>query len=106
MKKVIIVTLFLLNSIHLFAQNTPSYPEPKEGYKRVDLIFPKIENSNQYKVEVQDLKVWNKLKGNNIVPGQRLIVSKDALPGKSSTHNPKYLSYQGEGSHHQGTGKL
>lgn len=53
MKKVIIVTLFLLNSIHLFAQNTPSYPEPKEGYKRVDLIFPKIENSNQYKVEVR-----------------------------------------------------
>lgn len=38
---------------NIFAQNTPSYPEPKEGYKRVDLIFPKIENSNQYKVEVR-----------------------------------------------------
>lgn len=53
MKKVIIATLLLLNSIHLFAQNTPSYPEPKEGYKRVDLILPKIENDKHYKVEVR-----------------------------------------------------
>src|SRR5690606_1446886 len=36
-----------------FAQNTPTYPQPKEGFKRVDLIFPKIENSNNYKVEVR-----------------------------------------------------
>lgn len=36
-----------------FAQNTPSYPQPKERYKRVDLIFPKVENSNQFKVEVR-----------------------------------------------------
>lgn len=36
-----------------FAQNTPTYPQPKEGFKRVDLIFPKIENEDQYKVEVR-----------------------------------------------------
>jgi len=32
--------------------------------------------ADQYRIEVQDLKVWNKLKSNNIVPGQRLIVGK------------------------------
>lgn len=30
--------------------------------------------ADKYRVEVQDLKVWNKLKGTNIVPGQRLKV--------------------------------
>ncbi|MES2454097.1 MAG: transglycosylase SLT domain-containing protein [Bacteroidota bacterium] len=30
--------------------------------------------ANKYHVEVQDLKVWNKLKGTNIVPGQKLKV--------------------------------
>lgn len=53
MKQVIIAALLLLKSMILFAQNTPTYPQPKEGYKRVDLIFPKIGNSNQYKVEVR-----------------------------------------------------
>lgn len=43
----------LLDYINVFARNTPLYPESKEGYTRVDLIFPKIENSNKYKVEVR-----------------------------------------------------
>ncbi|MES2828196.1 MAG: transglycosylase SLT domain-containing protein [Bacteroidota bacterium] len=30
--------------------------------------------ANRYHVEVQDLKVWNKLKGSSIVPGQKLKV--------------------------------
>lgn len=30
--------------------------------------------ANKYQVEVQDLKVWNKLKGSTIVPGQKLKV--------------------------------
>jgi membrane-bound lytic murein transglycosylase D len=30
--------------------------------------------ANKYHVEVQDLKVWNKLKGSSIVPGQKLKV--------------------------------
>lgn len=52
-KTLIVVLLSIFYSSYTFAQNTPSNPEPKEGYKRVDLIFPKIENSNQYKVEVR-----------------------------------------------------
>ena len=54
MKKILITAILAIFSFSIsFAQNTPSYPEPKEGYKRVDLIFPKIENSHQYKVEVR-----------------------------------------------------
>ena len=52
-KTLIVLMLATFCTTNTFAQNTPSYPEPKEGYKRVNLIFPKIENSNQYKVEVR-----------------------------------------------------
>lgn len=45
--------LAIFCTTNTFAQNTPTYPQPKEGFKRVDLIFPKIENSNNYKVEVR-----------------------------------------------------
>lgn len=34
--------------------------------------------ANKYHVEVQDLKVWNKLKGSGIVPGQKLKVYNSA----------------------------
>jgi len=54
MKKTLIFLLFtIVHFTNSFAQSKPSYPQPKEGYKRVDLIFPKIENSDQYKVEVR-----------------------------------------------------
>lgn len=65
--------------------------------------------ADEYHVEVQDLKVWNKLKGNSIVPGQKLIVSKtqgftkhaDAHSGK------KYMSYRSnEKSDSQTSGRL
>lgn len=40
--------------------------------------------ANKYNVEVQDLKVWNKLKGSGIVPGQRLKIFHN-FEGKQST---------------------
>lgn len=53
MKQIVsILILFILNT-NVNAQNTPSYPEPKEGFKRVDLLLPKIENSEDYKVQVK-----------------------------------------------------
>lgn len=39
--------------------------------------------ANKYNVEVQDLKVWNNLKGSGIVPGQRLKIY-HTLEGKRS----------------------
>ena len=53
MKKLLTVLILLLLSVKLNAQNTPTYPQPKEGFKRVDLLLPKIENSKDYKVQVK-----------------------------------------------------
>ena len=60
----------------------------------------------QYKVEVQDLKVWNNLKGSVLVPGQRLIVSSKASPQKKSTARSKtYISYKPRRAN-EGSGKI
>jgi membrane-bound lytic murein transglycosylase D len=59
--------------------------------------------ADRYHVEVQDLKVWNGLKGNTIVPGQKLIVSKHAAPLKGSTRATKgYISYRSGSSDRSG----
>ena len=44
--------LFALFSMCLFAQQKPDYPKPKKGYKMVILELPKINNENDYKVEI------------------------------------------------------
>ena len=51
--KLIVALLAIFYFSASFGQNTPNYPQSKEGFKQVDLIFPKIENSNNYKVEVR-----------------------------------------------------
>lgn len=38
----IVLVLSIFCTTTIFAQNTPNYPEPKAGYKRVDLIFLKL----------------------------------------------------------------
>lgn len=53
--------------------------------------------AGKYRVEVQDLKVWNNLKGNTIVPGQRLIVSKGSVAKKEELRtSKKYITYKGK----------
>jgi len=54
--------------------------------------------ADQYHVEVQDLKVWNHLKGTQLMPGQKLIISKKAANNKHAEGNPakKYISYKGK----------
>lgn len=55
--------------------------------------------ASKYGVEVQDLKVWNKLKGSTLVPGQRLIISSKAAPAKAAPAKSKtYISYKPKGS--------
>jgi membrane-bound lytic murein transglycosylase D len=62
--------------------------------------------AERYNVEVQDLRVWNGLKGNTIVPGQKLIVSKHAGNSRASVRSSKgYISYKPEVSAGQ-SGKL
>ncbi len=52
--------------------------------------------ADRYHVEVQDLKVWNNLKGTTIVPGQKLKIRKSASPAKEVQTKPKnaYLTYK------------
>lgn len=54
--------------------------------------------ADKYHVEVQDIKVWNHLKSSQLVPGQKLMISR-----KSNTENMaagksgnKYISYKGK----------
>ncbi|AMQ01434.1 Lytic murein transglycosylase [Pedobacter cryoconitis] len=55
--------------------------------------------ANQYNVEVQDLRVWNNLKGSTIVPGQRLIVSQKSGRARETEakSGEKYISYKAKG---------
>ncbi|WP_042719988.1 ecotin family protein [Flavobacterium sp. B17] len=53
MKKILPILILVLLTIKLNAQEKPFYPQPKEGFKRVDLLLPKIENSKNYKVQVK-----------------------------------------------------
>ncbi|MBS7787660.1 hypothetical protein KIH23_10155 [Flavobacterium sp. CYK-55] len=53
MKRIQTFLIILIFSVKLNAQNTPTYPLPKEGFKRVDLLLPKIENSKDCKIQVK-----------------------------------------------------
>ncbi|MGY3054639.1 membrane-bound lytic murein transglycosylase D [Pedobacter sp. UYEF25] len=48
--------------------------------------------ADKYKVELQDLKVWNQLKSNTIVPGQRLKIFKYGAPAKAAPSS--YSNYR------------
>jgi membrane-bound lytic murein transglycosylase D len=61
------------------------------------------EIADRYHVEVQDLKVWNGLRGNTIVPGQKLIISKHAGASKSAGKTSRgYISYKSTSSDNSG----
>lgn len=53
MKSITAVLLLVICCFQSVAQNKPLYPEPTAGYKRVDLLLPKIENNRDYKIEIQ-----------------------------------------------------
>lgn len=48
---ILIVSTFLITS-NLFGQNKPVYPEVPENLKRIDFILPKIDNPQDYRVEI------------------------------------------------------
>lgn len=50
--------------------------------------------ANLYKVEVQDLKVWNKLPSNSIIPGQKLKVYGPALEQARPVSKASFISYK------------
>ncbi len=56
--------------------------------------------ADKYRVEVQDLKVWNALKDGSIIPGQRLKIYRDTLStktdAKTATSFASYIVKQGD----------
>ncbi|RYG00752.1 MAG: LysM peptidoglycan-binding domain-containing protein, partial [Chitinophagaceae bacterium] len=52
------------------------------------------EIADKYKVEVQDLKVWNALKSNTIIPGQKLKVVGKLAVAKAPQVKPSFISYK------------
>jgi membrane-bound lytic murein transglycosylase D len=50
----------------------------------------------QFKVEAQDLKVWNKLKSNVIVPGQKIMIKPESVKPSQpeKTESTHYITYK------------
>lgn len=73
--------------------------EPKLYTKKKIHTVLKGENltaiANQYKIEAQDIKVWNNLRNFTVLPGQKLIVSnpKKQEPVNQVNDVPKYITY-------------
>lgn len=68
-------------------------PKPKAVSGKSGVTYHKVSAgqnlstiANKYNVEVQDLKVWNNLKGSGIVPGQRLKVYPNFEGKRSASH--------------------
>lgn len=52
MKQAFLFLIFAI-TINIYAQDKPVYPEPKNGFKRVDLMLPKLDDKEEnYKIEV------------------------------------------------------
>jgi len=84
---ILIGFLFCLN---LFSQNKPNYPEPKTGFKRVDLILPKIENQQDYKVEIKFSINYNVIECANVSFGFNIKNLKTEY-GLSNNRFPYYV---------------
>ncbi len=88
------------------SRSSGSHAPPANTYHKVKSGQNLSTIANLYRVEVQDLKVWNKLKGSNIVPGQRLIISRKTAPAKAEVKPAKgYISYKPK-SAREGSGKI
>lgn len=76
--------------------------QPKKTEKSSGILVHKVlpgQNltiiANKYGVEVQDLKVWNKLNALTIVPGQKLKIYKDGAPQKMAPKaKAAFVSYK------------
>lgn len=52
MKKITTVLVCFIVAIQLNAQTKTIFPEPKEGYKKVEIQLPKVDNPKNFKVQI------------------------------------------------------
>ena len=50
--------------------------------------------ADKYRVEVQDIKVWNSLQNYTIAVGQQLVIKKEAEQPKPKKETPTYITYK------------
>lgn len=90
------IVLASTDDVRELRKKTPIKSTPKVNYHKV------IKGQNlgiiadAYGVEVQDLKVWNDLKGSTIIPGQKLKVYLNGTARKIQEVKPKpaYITYK------------
>ena len=86
--------------IHKRHKEVSAHKPAASAYHKVGAGQSLSSIADQYHVEVQDLKVWNHLKGSQLMPGQKLIISKKAAGSKpaETISGKKYISYKGKSS--------
>ncbi len=74
--------------------NKPVAVEPKSNIYKVKPGQNLTIIANLFKVEVQDLKVWNNLKSNTVVPGQKLKIQGSIEVVEKKTVKPAFVTYR------------
>lgn len=90
------VILASTDDVRELRKKQPTKVEPKMVYHNVGPGQNLSEIANKFKVEVQDLKVWNALKGSTIIPGQKLKIYPSGLAPKviKAKLKPTYITYK------------
>lgn len=88
------VILASTDDVRELKKKLPSKTASKIAYHKVSAGQNLGSIADKYHVEVQDLKVWNKLKGTTIVPGQKLKVYKPGTSSKANKTKTNYFTYK------------
>jgi membrane-bound lytic murein transglycosylase D len=75
--------------------NKPVVTKPKSNVYKVKSGQNLTIIADLFNVEVQDLKVWNELKSNTVIPGQTLkIYGSNANPTAKKAAKPEFITYK------------
>ena len=90
------IILASTDDVRELRKKLPAKIEPKITYYKVIPGQNLGKIADKYGIEVQDLKVWNMLKGSTIIPGQRLKIYKSGSAPKPIETKPKasYITYK------------
>lgn len=90
------IILASTDDVRELRKKLPPKIEPKIAYHKVIPGQNLSTIADKYGIEVQDLKVWNALKGSTIIPGQKLKIYKSGAAPKASEAKPKstYITYK------------
>jgi membrane-bound lytic murein transglycosylase D len=90
------IILASTDDVRELRKKQPAKVAPKIAYHKVTAGQNLGIIADKYGIEVQDLKVWNALKGSTIIPGQMLKIYKSAAAPKASEAKPKpsYITYK------------